>query len=126
MSDKLITFLMMAAYEVKRVSESVLLIANKIIWVFEDAEEVGEDMDLMKWCKKKGYVWTPEIERKHKFLLRSARIKNYSEKETNEIIYKVLRTNKYILTRKKSERLALAIQSVETVLKRQVARKKEG
>lgn len=85
-------------------------------------KEVGQ-MSLDELCRRKGYAWTPEIDRKYKFLKRSARIKNYNEDEIEKILVDVLRNNKYILTRKKNERIELAIQSVEIVLKKQVPRK---
>lgn len=81
-------------------------------------------MELHELCRKRGYEWTPEIERRYKFLQRSARIKNYEEKEIDRIISELLRKNKSILAKRKSERLKLAIQSVELVMKRQVQRKK--
>lgn len=80
-------------------------------------------MSLSELCRKRGYEWTPEVERKYKFLLRSARIKGYEEKEINKILVRVLRSNKTILSKRKSERLVLAIQSVENVLKNQIKRK---
>lgn len=80
-------------------------------------------MNLRKLCRKRGYEWTPEVERKYKFLLRSARVKNYEQEEVDKILVKILRGNKTILSRRKSERLPLAIRSVESVLKRQVERK---
>ena len=81
-------------------------------------------MELRELCRKKGYEWTPEIERKYKFLQRSARIKNYEEKAIDAILTELLRKNKSILVRNKSERLKLAIQSVEMVMKRQIQRKR--
>lgn len=81
-------------------------------------------MELRELCKKRGYIWTPDLVRQYKFLQRSARIKNYDDSEIDRIISEVLRKNKYILTRKKSERLKLAMQSVEIVLKKQIQRKK--
>lgn len=80
-------------------------------------------MNLSKLCKKRGYKWTPEIDRKYKFLQRSAKIKNYTEDEVEKILVDVLQKNKYILSRKKSERIPLAIQAVEIVLKKQIPRK---
>lgn len=80
-------------------------------------------MALKKYCRQKNYKWSPEIDRKYKFLLRSAKIKNYDSPKIDKIILKLLKKNKYILSRRKSERLNLAIQSVEIVLKRQITRK---
>lgn len=80
-------------------------------------------MKLLDLCRKRNYEWTPEVERNYKFLLRSAKIKNYEQEEVDKILVRILRNNKTILSKRKSERLMLAIQSVGNVLKSQVERK---
>lgn len=91
----------------------------------QDRETSGESMTAQEFCKKRKYPWTPEIERKYKFILRSAKIKNYSQKEVDQIIIDLLQKNKHILGKKRSERLKTALSAVEIVLKNQVKRKKK-
>lgn len=91
----------------------------------QDRETSGESMTAQEFCKKRKYPWTPEIERKYKFILRSAKIKNYSQKEVDQIIIDLLQKNKHILGKKRSERLKVALSAVEIVLKNQVKRKKK-
>lgn len=87
--------------------------------IFEEVDKVK----LLELCRKRGYIWTPDLDRKYKFLLRSAKIKGYEKEEVDKIIVQLLRNNKTILSKRKSERLGLSIKSVENVLKNQVKRK---
>jgi len=80
-------------------------------------------MMFRDFCKKRKYFWSAEVERKYKFLLRSAKIKKYNQSEIDTILIDVLQKNKRILLMKKRERLEVAIDSVEVVLKNQIRRK---
>ncbi|GGG32848.1 hypothetical protein GCM10007425_29380 [Lysinibacillus alkalisoli] len=122
--DRLLTIILLVVYKIKEINVNVLLLADKIIYLTEGYDKEGDVMDLRGFCYKKGYIWSPEVERQYQFLLRSARIKNIESQEIDEIIYKLLRTNKYILTRRKSERLSATIKSVEIVMKTQIPRRK--